>query len=301
MGSLLCCCGGSEVLASELRAVNPMAPHASWQEECKNDIGNDALGITRDFPRTSAVVGETTERPVCDPHDFVSRNRVVRDTIFDLMALCREPQEKRDAFDRAWSRRIAPLSETTAADISRHLAIVMIEADLLAWTKDRKLLSDADSDKLVLHAADVTCGSNTAKLMSCFHQGFVFYPVQRFHFQMWFPWAHRLQDTEWKARAFMKEKFPEHIYVVHAQKSRNHIDGDDEGHAPQFEVAWEVSFTLDSKTCDLLDAQVSVTSVKIVKSGFCPSKLWTTRRQRLEDRIAASFAATIDIAEVDRL
>jgi hypothetical protein len=299
------CCTSVDVetiVAEEDSLRNPLPPHADWAQSLAGDIGTDPYAICRDFPRMIVLHGANVLRDEAMAMremmsmDLEQKNARVRDTLLYVTELCGERETYGEAILLAWKKEKALHG---SADASPLLDAVLSGAKLLIKRDALTPEEAGEGEPPPRSPSRWAVQGLTAKVLEYVVQGVVFFPLQRLHHLLWFPWVSRLQDISWTVRIFVKPEFPGIIYVQHEQVVQNYVEDARRYCTPQFQVKWDLVLTLRATDGALEDSELLVEDVFVLSAaggkgvlccgGGGGAALLDRRRQRLEQRVMDVF------------
>jgi hypothetical protein len=306
-----CCCSIDEAtLRAERSAANPKEPHHEWSARMLADIGTDVNAVSRDFPRMQVRLrdpdvdvanveeaGLTSPGPNAPQGNTKQRHAKVLQNVVAIAELCGEKDtialKVKQWLDAAMAADLVLLGQPDACPVFRQM---QTDTGLVAAAA----LSNEPTDE---STATLRAACKTFRVLEYLVQGIVFYPVQRLSYLLWFPWSTRITDFEWHTFVCTRPQFPEHVYVIHRQVSRNYVDKKDAASTPAFEFEWDLVIAIKSTTGDFDDAQINMRRVTLrtggsVADGCCgvsqDAQLMQDRVDQLTQRVMDSFHVEVE-------
>lgn len=273
-------------------------------------------------PREHERKGTRRASPDKENHEptFEDRAKKIVDCVMTIADICKESETLgrrlrawwNDIKQGEWSASKEARSLLSQPDSNPLMRSMMISAQLVDAIPSSTKSCGSDGEPISLLPSDsparkerngVTTyrpNCKTFRVLEYLVQGTVFFPVQRLHHLMWFPWAKRLTDVSWSSFVYTKpSSFPEHIYVVHRQVTRNYVEPDAKDTTPVFEIEWDLVLTLSSQDGSFVDAAMTMRRATIVSSrvvesplcGCCSSDgvFMKCRIDQLNERLLDSF------------
>lgn len=295
------------MLRSERGATNPKEPHTEWSARMLADIGTDVHAVSRDFPRMQVRLRDPDEdtsnhndttSPTASQKNPKQRHARVLQNVVAIAALCGERDtignQVQQWLDSAMASNSPLLDQPDASPVFRQM---QADTSMVAVVAPSNEPAD-ESNATTLRAA-----CKTFRILEYLVQGIVFYPVQRLAHLLWFPWSTRITDFEWHSFVCTRPQFPEHIYVIHRQVSRNYVEKKDISSTPAFEFEWDLVIAIESTTGDFDDAQINMRRVTVRTGGSAAegcfgasqdAQLMQDRIDQLTQRVMDSFHVEVE-------